>query len=198
MFIKQVSKKLIRINIPLSIGIIGTIIDFETTHWDVRQGELITAGFLNNSGFVIYQRLQTKETEFKEILREKMKNIDRPFYAFNKEFEEGFLGFVVDNDLQKYERESAFGALLNEGLLEYYNSLCDPCFNDEIPTFWDAYALKNDPVFVSKIIRHNYCCLAKEYYLYLKREKEFALTEIHQLPSSAQIEKKFIRSQLGF
>jgi len=191
------SKKLKKIQIKQTIDLDGTIIDFETTHWDVKLGEIITAGFLSEEGFVIYQRLDSTKEEFKKTLNFEIQNKNRPWYAFNKEFEESFLEFWIDKELQQDERESAFGALLNEGLLDHYNSLCDPCFNDEISNFWDAYRLRKDPVFLSKIIRHNYCCLAKEYYLYLKRENKLNPSEINRLPSSAQIEKRFIRKQLN-
>ena len=186
-----------RIQITHTIDLDGTIIDFETTHWDVKLGEIITAGFLSKEGFIIYQRLDSTEEEFKKILNQEIKNNARPYYAFNKGFEESFLGISIDKELQQCERESAFGALLNEGLLDHYNSLCDPCFNDEIDRFWDAYKTKQDRVFLSKIVRHNYCCLAKEYYLFLKREEKMNPNEIIYLPSSAQIEKNFIRKQLG-
>jgi len=186
-----------KIQINLRIVLDGTIIDFETTHWDINLGELITAGFLSDKGIVIYQRINSTEEEFKKILTSEIRNRKRPWCAFNKGFEEKFLQISIDNDLQQHERESAFGALLNENLLDHYSALDDPCFNDEIKSFWEAYRATKDLVFLSKIIRHNYCCLVKEYYLNLRREKGFDPSEITPFPSSAKIEKKFIRKQLG-
>ena len=75
------------------------------------------------------------ENEFKKSVIEEIQTKKRPWYAFNKEFEEKFLQISVDNELQQKERESAFGALLEEGLLDNYNLLCDPLFNEEIPNF---------------------------------------------------------------
>ena len=175
----------------------GTIIDFETTHWDVKKAELITAGFLSKEGIVILQRLELTEDEFKRMIIEEKQTKKKPWYAFNKEFEEKFLPISIDNELQR-ERESAFGALLEEGLLNHYDLLCDPLFNEEIARFWDVWKLTKDMVFVSKIVRHNYCCLAKEYYLKLKRIDKLEVNKIELFPSSAQIEKKYIRGQLGF
>lgn len=175
----------------------GTILDFETTHLDVKKGELITAGFLSNDGVVVLQRLGLTEDEFKKRVIEEIQTKRRPWYAFNKEFEEKFLPIMTDQELQKHERESAFGALLDEGLLDHYGLLCDPLFSEEVCRFWDAWKSTQDMVFVSKIVRHNYCCLAKEYYLKRKRMDKFDVSSIKSLPSSAQIEKRFIRKQLG-
>jgi hypothetical protein len=174
----------------------GTVIDFETTHWDAKKGELITAGFLSKEGIVILQRLKLPEKEFKRRAVEEIQKKRRPWYAFNKEFEEKFLPIVTDKELQQNELESAFGALLEEGLLDNYSLLSDPLFNEEICRFWDAWKSTEDMLFVSKIIRHNYCCLAKEYYLKRKRVDKLDVSKIERLPSSAQVEKRYIRKQL--
>ena len=186
-----------KIQVDYGFPLDGTIIDFETTHWDVKKGELITAGFLSQEGILIVQRLKMPEEEFKKRVIEEAQTKKRPWYAFNKEFEEKFLPIAVDLELQQREFESAFGALLEDGLLGYYDLLCDPLFNEEIKRFWEAWKSIKDLVFVSKIVRHNYCCLAKEYYLKLKRVDKLDLGKIKRLPSSAQIEKRFIRRQLG-
>ncbi len=104
----------------------------------------------------------------------------------------------VDKELQRNKREAAFGALLDERLLNHYGLLCDPLFNEEIHRFWNLWKSTKDMIPLSKIIRHNYCCLAKEYYLKLKRIDGLDVSEITALPSSAQIEKNYIRNQCGF
>ena len=187
-----------KIQIDHELTLDGTIIDFETTHWDVKGGELITAGFLSQKGILILQRLKMSEDEFKKRLIEEVQTKKRPWYAFNKEFEEKFLPIAIDLELQQGERESAFRALLEEGLLSHYDLLCDPLFNEEIARFWEAWKSTQDMVFVSKIVRHNYCCLAKEYYLKLKRVDKLSLNEIKPFPCSAKIEKAYVRKQLGF
>lgn len=175
----------------------GTIIDIESTHWDSKRGELFTAGFLSREGIVILQRLESTEEDFKKRVTEEIQVKKRPWYAFNKKVEEGFLQNTIDRDLQ-LEHEAAFVALLKEGLLSHYNSLCDPLFNEEIPRFWGAWKKTKDLVFLSKIVRHNYCCLGKEYYLKLKRIDKLEVPKIAPFRSSAQIEKNYIRHQLGF
>jgi hypothetical protein len=187
-----------KIKIEIALSLRGTIIDFETTHWDVEKGELVTAGFLSKDGIVILQRLELAEDAFKRKVIEEIQTKGRPWFAFNKEFEEAFLPINIDEELQRNEREAAFRALLDEGLLNHYGLLCDPLFNEEIHRFWNLWKSTKDIILVSKIIRHNYCCLAKEYYLKLKRMDKLDVTKINTLPSSAQIEKKYIREQCGF
>jgi hypothetical protein len=195
---EDIGGKMKRIEVDTPSILEGTIIDFETTHWVVEKGELITAGFLSKEGILILQRLELTENEFKKKVIEEIQTKRRPWYAFNKEFEEKFLPITMDKELQQNERESAFGALLDEGLLDHYDLLCDPLFNEEIHRFWNAWKSTKDMVFVSKIVRHNYCCLAKEYYLKLKRIDKLDMNQIKPLPSSAQIEKRYVRKQLDF
>jgi len=187
-----------RIKMNIALPLKGTIIDFETTHWDVKKGELLTAGFLSKDEIVILQRFEQAEDAFKRSVIEEVQTKARPWFAFNKEFEEAFVPMSIDKELQQREREAAFGALVDEGLLNHYNLLCDPLFNEEIPRFWNLWKTTKDMILLSKIVRHNYCCLAKEYYLKLKRMDKLDVTKIDLLPSSAQIEKNYIRNQCGF
>lgn len=184
-----------KIKIEWKIPIIGSVLDVESTHYDASKGELITAGFLSNDGFTILQRMKSNETDFKVHVGKEMEMIRRPLYAFQKECEEGFCGRCIDHDLQ-LGKEAAYVALKNEGLLEHYNSLCDPLSNDEIPDFWETWKQTQSPLFLSKIVRHNYCCLAKEYYLKLKRVDKFEPNKIIRFLSSAAIEKLYIRPSL--
>jgi len=185
-----------KIRIEWKIPMTGSIVDFESTHYDVTKGELITAGFLSRDGFTILQRVESNDTEFKTSVAEEMNTLTRPSYAFNKKFEEGFCGKSIDCDLQ-LEEESAYSALKDEGLLEHYNSLCDPLFNEEIPEFWKEWKNTKNRLLLSKIVRHNYCCLAKEYYLKLKRIDKSESSRIVPFLSSAPIEKKYIRPSLN-
>lgn len=174
----------------------GTIIDIESTHWDSKRGEMITAGFASGNQIKILQRVDLPESKFRKVVIKELEKVERPMYAFHKEIEEDFLRTPIENELQQNE-EAAFGALVNEGLLDRYNSLCDPLFNEEIPLFWEVWKKTRNKIFLSKIVRHNYCCLAKECYLKLKRVDAIDLPEIAVFPSSAQIEKRYIRPQLG-
>ena len=169
----------------------GSIMDIESTHYDATKGELITVGFLSKNGFTILQRVKSSEADFKAYAAKEMEAFGRPLYAFNKDCEEGFCGNTIDCDLQ-VGQEATYIALKNEGLLEHYNSLCDPLFNEEIPEYWNTWKITKNPLFLSKIMRHNYCCLAKEYYLKLKRVDKVKPSEIRPFLSSAAIEKIYL------
>jgi hypothetical protein len=185
-----------KIKIEWNMPMNGSIMDIESTHYDATKGELITVGFLSENGFTIFQRVESREPDFKAYAMNEMKAFDRPFYAFNKKCEEGFCGSIIDHDLQ-IGQEATYIALKNEGLLSHYNSLCDPLFNEEIPEYWNTWKITKNPLFLSKIVRHNYCCLAKEYYLKLKRVDKIEPNEIKPFISSAAIEKKCIWTPLN-
>jgi len=185
-----------KIKIEWNTSMEGSIMDIEATHYDATKGELITAGFLSKNGFTILQRVKSSEADFKAYAVNEMEAFGRPLYAFNKECEEGFCGKTIDCDLQIGE-EAAYMALKNEGLLDHYNSLCDPLFNEEIPEYWKIWKITKNPILLSKIIRHNYCCLAKEYYLKLKRVDKVKPSEIAFFLSSAPIEKRHIWPSLN-
>lgn len=186
--------KSIKINSELLLD--GTIIDFETTHWDAKKGELITSGFLTKKGFKILQRLNSSKDEFKKATLEEMQSMPKPWYAFSKGFEEDFCGHDIAWELQE-GRESAYGALKDSGLLTHYNLLCDPLFNYEVPKFWKLWKITKEPLLLSKIVRHNYCCLSKEYYLKLLRIDKLPIREIKHLINSAPMEKVYFYETLG-
>jgi hypothetical protein len=186
-----------KISVYWNLPFQGSIVDIEATHYDASQGELFTVGFLSKNGFTIFQRADSTERAFKKWVTEETPNFAEPWFAFNKKCEEGFCGRSIANDLQLREKEATYSALLNENLLDHYNSLCDPLFNDETPLFWETWKKTGNPVFLSKIVRHNYCCLAKEYYLKLKRVEKLDSADIRRFLSSAAIEKKYIRPALN-
>ena len=174
----------------------GSIIDIESTHYDATQGELFTVGFLSKNGFTIFQRADSPESSFKNWVSGQMMLFPKPWFAFNKKCEEGFCGKTITNELQ-IGNEATYIALRNENLLDHYNLLCDPLFGEEAPDFWQAWKKTGNPLFLSKIIRHNYCCLAKEFYLKLKRVDNLKVDEIKPLLTSGFIEKSYIRPILN-
>jgi hypothetical protein len=174
----------------------GSIIDIESTHYDPSKGELFTIGFLSSNGFTIFQRANSNEKIFKNWVEQEMLDFPKPWFAFNKKCEEGFCGKSISHELQ-LEHESAYSALLSENLLKHYDLLSDPLFNEEVPIFWEMWKETGNPLLLSKIIRHNYCCLAKEYYLKLKRVDKVDPKNLQPLLNSAAIEKKYIRPALA-
>jgi len=90
----------------------------------------------------------------------------------------------------KCQNERCDGTCMPEVVQAVYKT------NSEIPRFWRAWQIINDKVFLSKIVRHNYCCLIKEYHLIQKRMCKLDVNKIKRFPSSAQIEKRYIQRQL--
>jgi len=85
----------------LPIKFTGTIFDVETTGFSPRAGELITVGYISGSEMHILQRspFETEE-EFREELGD-LSSLPRPFFAYNKKFEERWLGFEIDEDIME-------------------------------------------------------------------------------------------------
>ena len=173
----------------------GCVVDVETTGLTSSTGELVTCGVLRDSGLSIIQRTEESSKEFLEFVRAELVNLERPLYAFNKSFEEGFCHVPISCNLQLYE-ESTYYALKRDGLLSLYNLLGDPLRGAEVPVFWSAYMPLHEPIFLSKIIRHNYCCLVKEYYLKLVRFDGVDVEQIEPMLNSQLIEAKWIFPKL--
>jgi hypothetical protein len=95
-----------------------------------------------------------------------MNELERPFYAFNKEFEEGvlfhFLGMEIkfEGELQAREREPKYYAVRELGISNY-----DDPFNDSGFKCMKAWT-KGE---IDKAIAHNRSCLLKEKDILLKR-----------------------------
>ena len=186
---------MIIVNINLPCLIKGCVVDVETTGLTARIGELITCGILRDSGLSVIQRTEESNSEFTKYVNVTLAELERPLYAFNKAFEEGFCHVPISCNLQFYE-ESTYYALKRDGLLSLYNLLGDPLRGAEVPVFWSAYMSLHEPIFLSKIIRHNYCCLVKEYYLKLVRFDGVDVGQVEPLINSAIIEAKWIALKL--
>ncbi len=153
----------------------GTIIDTETIgdflnqHPDSRRYKyihLVIFGFINRHAIQI---LCAKGTEAISELKEKTKGIidslERPFYAFNSEFEIGVLFYALgkkirfEGELQK-ERESKRIAVRDLAIPNYE----DPFYDDGLLCMkaWEAGEL-------DKAIAHNRACLLKERDILIKR-----------------------------
>jgi len=178
----------------LSKSFCGSIVDVETTDILPEHAEMVTFGYLSGNRLGVFQRTGGL-SEFERSVKDFTKSLDTPLYAFSRGFEESFLDVKVNVDLQN-GLESSFAALKTEGLVSLYNRLNDPLINNEVPSYWEAYKTLRNPVFLSKIVRHNYCCLCKEYYLKLRRIDGLKVSEIRSFVSSAIFEAKWIKPKL--
>lgn len=133
----------------------GTIIDLETTGLSPRSNVVITVGILHGTCFKVFQASESGEIpmDFGPYLR----NLPRPRYAFNKGFEESFLGFELDEELQSkpFERktEALFVRLLHDPLDRR---------GELVPREWEAYLKTADRMHLQRIIDHNISDLLEE------------------------------------
>jgi DNA polymerase III epsilon subunit-like protein len=79
----------------------GTIFDVETTGWTPSVGELITIGYVSGSKLRIIQRDDRDGSERNRIyeIAKSLTVLPRPYMAYNKSFDERWLGFEIDHDL---------------------------------------------------------------------------------------------------
>jgi len=155
----------------------GTIIDIETIGEFLNQYpdsrrfrdiQLVIFGFINRHALHI---LCAKGTESINELRERTEmiidSLERPFYAFNSEFERGVFFYELG-------REIDFDGELNK---EKYESKASAVGNLSIPNYDDPFydngylcmkAWENGEP--DKAIAHNRACLLKERDILIKRE----------------------------
>ncbi len=154
----------------------GTIIDIETVgeflnqYPDLRRYKnikLVIFGFINRHGLRIFCAKGMKAIdELKDEVERTMAQLERPFYAFNSEFERCVLFYELDKEvdfdgeLQKEKFESKVNAVRDLDISNYD----DPFYSRGFPCIkaW------KDGEF-DKAIAHNRACLLKERDILIKR-----------------------------
>ena len=171
--------------IPISVN--GTIVDVETTSISPKDGDVITCGFFSGNKISIFQRIDPSEEgkrKFFSVLYNWNKFYSRPFYAYNKKFEETWLRTNFDHDLmQKWKSEAEQKILENGKTLKWprvselislphnYYGLQD-IGGKEVPEIWKNFCDSNtttaninnerDVSLLDKIIMHNLNDLIRE------------------------------------
>jgi hypothetical protein len=153
----------------------GTIIDIETIGEFLNQYpdsrrykdiQLVIFGFINRHGLYIFCAKGIEAiSELKEKTKDIIDSLERPFYAFNTEFERGVLfyelGKEIDFDRELQEgRESKAKARSYLGVPNYD----DPFYDRGL---WCMDAWHNGEF--DAAIAHNRACLLKERDILLKR-----------------------------
>ena len=155
----------------------GTIIDIETTgefekryKGDSREyGNLtpVIFGFINKEQIqILYGKTQDTIPELKIKIEKLLPSLEKPFYAFNTDFERGVLFHSINKKVE-FERElnlHKFEAKRNAVRLLKIPNYDDP-FNDVGKLCMQAW-LRGE---IDKAIAHNRSCLLKEREIYLKR-----------------------------
>ncbi len=154
----------------------GTIIDIETIGQFLNQYpdsrrykdiQLVIFGFINRYALHIFC---AKGIEALNELRERTEmiidSLERPFYAFNSEFERGVLFYELGKEID-------FDGELNE---EKYESKSDAVRDLDISNYDDPFYSRGFPCMQAwkdgqfdKAIAHNRACLLKERDILIKR-----------------------------
>ncbi len=155
----------------------GTIIDIETIgeflnqYPDSRQYkdiQLVIFGFINRHALHIFCAKRIKAiSELKEKIEDIIGGLEKPFYAFNSQFERGVLFYELgreigfDGELQKEKYESKVNAVGDLCIPNYD----DPFYDRGFPCMkaWESGEFE-------KAIAHNRACLLKERDILIKRE----------------------------
>jgi hypothetical protein len=69
----------------------GVILDIETTGLDPEEDEIITFGYIRENSVIIFQRTERETSSFYQAIKEELKTIPQPIFAYYAEFEKGFL-----------------------------------------------------------------------------------------------------------
>lgn len=172
----------------------GTIIDLESIGEfnggagidQYRQIRPIVAGFFCDDRIEILYITGETEKDFKCLrtaVLKKLQKVNRPFYAFNSDFEMGvlywFLGETVlfDRDLM-FKVTTSCGQKVWESKGTVVKNLGIPNFDDpfwdqgyKVPDAWKNFQRTGDFNVLQRIIRHNRACLLKEYHILKERKK---------------------------
>ncbi len=154
----------------------GTIIDIETIGEFLNQNpdsrlykdiQLVIFGFINRHGLHISCAKGIEAiNEVRENIEDIIGGLEKPFYAFNSQFERGVLFYELggkidfDGELQKEKYESKASAVRDLDIPNY-----DDPFYDR--GFWCMNAWHNREF--DKAIAHNRACLLKERDILIKR-----------------------------
>jgi hypothetical protein len=170
----------------------GTIIDLETIGEFNQTGSIgrykhilpITAGFFCEDKIEIFYISGETPEDFNHLrtaIQMKLRNVLRPFYAFNSDFEMGvlywFLGspVVFDRDLMmkvttdcgKEVWESKRIVVEKLGIPNFDDPFCDMGF--KVPCAWREFQSTHDDDVLENIVLHNRACLLKEYMILTQR-----------------------------
>ncbi|MBU0963281.1 MAG: hypothetical protein KKD48_05235 [Nanoarchaeota archaeon] len=165
----QIYKEKIKSNFKGTIIDLETIGNFKDYNDSRRYKEIIPVifGYINKRGLNIICAKTTKSIDkLKNKIKEILPKLDKPFYAFNSDFERGslfhHLGFLVEfhNELNKEKFEAKRFAVSTLKIPNY-----DDPFNDNGLLCSKAWERGE----INEAIAHNRSCLLKERDILLKR-----------------------------
>jgi len=132
----------------LPVIVRGTVVDIETTGLPEEGAEVITLGIVSGDQMTILQK--TFERDFLKIALEELVKMPRPFFAFNKVFEEATLGIHIDGELQAEAYEKKSRAIAVAKLHDPYNG-----HGIRVIDAWNRFRQSQNLEHLHEIMEHN-------------------------------------------
>jgi len=132
----------------LPVIVRGTVVDIETTGLPEEGAEVITLGTVSGNQVTILQK--TFERDFLKITLAQLAKMPRPFFAFNKAFEEAMLGIHIDGELQVEAYEKKSRAIAVAQLHDPYNG-----YGIEVIDAWNRFRESQNLQHLHEIMEHN-------------------------------------------
>jgi len=177
----------IRSTLTLALGVeTGSLIDFETTgrpYLDTEH-DVITLGYFHGNELVVIQRKTKEKDLFYSEVKGILKQLPRPFYAYNADFERSVmkeeLGLEVGPgdfvDIMRPWKAKAEKAGLKWPKLDELISEPEDYFKDnkisgkDMPGLWKAYLAGGTEVLLRMIMEHSLSDLLRETVLLVRYE----------------------------
>jgi uncharacterized protein YprB with RNaseH-like and TPR domain len=154
----------------------GTLIDIETTGRDVSMDEIITLGYVSGDRLIIIQRTSESPQHFYSHISSVIRGLNRPFYAYNMQFEKKFLSKKLHIELRGEdlfrpvkglaEKRSEKWPKLDELIIVSKKYLgLERIPSKKVPWLWKKYLREGKEEYLGKIIGHNLSDLLKSLWL---------------------------------
>jgi hypothetical protein len=163
----------------------GALIDVETTAIRPDEGDLISFGYIAGTSLVILNRSTESAEEYNRTLRGVVKDLPKPLYAFNIQFERDWiwakLGIRIEGlDLfapwaRQAEAKGLKWPKLDELVSEPEVYFDEPLYSGrDVPTLWKVYRMTGNEELLDLIVRHNQSDLLRELYLLIHYPEKVA------------------------
>jgi len=168
----------------------GVVLDFETTSYDTKDGEIVCAGFVyKNRAVVIVRTSQLSKEEFYKTLKGVITNLKqtyRDFYAYNSHFEEKWLrehlGLTLKvkeimkpakgityklRDLKGKHKTPKLRELLHPRFFHYFGFTPWDIDSGEVKQLWEEHLKSGNVEPLNLIVQHNLLDILSELELLL-------------------------------
>ena len=154
----------------------GALIDIETTGKNEHEDEILTLGYVDRNEIIVVQRTSKSRSSFYREIEHVIRRLDKPFYAYNIEFEEKFLRAQLGLRIRGVDLFRPWQELAGETCKkwpkldelvtepeEYFE--LERTTGSDIPVLWRRYCRTRETGLLNRIIRHNQSDLLRELYL---------------------------------